>query len=123
MAEQHNQRRWNDSLSDLPAFHSTKKDTITAESIVNRVEAAALALAWDDAATFNNFFSLAMCSNGETWNFWNEIFEFFFVKTMKFLNDNNEIFKNSFRERFYAHKPLMFKNTLLFILYVYNILK
>ena len=66
MAEQPNQRRWNDSVSDLPAFHGNEKDTITAESITTRVEAAAEALAWDDAATFNNF-SLAMRSNAEKW--------------------------------------------------------
>ena len=66
MAEQPNQRRWNDSVSDLPAFHGNEKDTITAESITTRVEAAAEALTWDDAATFNNF-SLAMRSNAEKW--------------------------------------------------------
>ena len=53
-------------MSDLPAFHGNEKDTITAESIVLRVEAAALALAWDDAATYNNF-SLAMRSSAEKW--------------------------------------------------------
>jgi len=66
MAEQPNQRRWNDSVSELPAFHGNEKDTISAESIVHRVEAAANALTWDDEATYNNF-SLAMRSNAEEW--------------------------------------------------------
>ena len=67
MADQPNQRCWNNSVSNLPALHGTEKDTITTESIVNRFEAtAALALAWDDASTFNNF-SLAMSSNTEKW--------------------------------------------------------
>ena len=52
MGEAPNQRRWNDSVSDLPAFHGNEK--------------AALALAWDDATTFNNF-SLAMRPNAEEW--------------------------------------------------------
>ena len=66
MAEQPNQRRWNDSVSDLPIFHGNDKDTITAESIVARVEAAANTLTWDDEQTYNNF-SLAMRSNAEKW--------------------------------------------------------
>jgi len=55
MAEQPNQHCWNDSVSDLPAFHSNEKDTITAESIMHRVEAVASALNWDNAPTFNYF--------------------------------------------------------------------
>jgi hypothetical protein len=66
MGEAPNQRRWNDAVSDLPAFHGNSKDTITAESIVIRVEAAALALAWDDVATYHNF-SLSLRSNAEEW--------------------------------------------------------
>jgi hypothetical protein len=66
MAEQPNQRRWNDSVSELPAFYGNEKDTISAESIVHRVEAAANALTWDDEATYNNF-SLAMRANAEEW--------------------------------------------------------
>ena len=66
MAEQPNQSRWNNSVSELPSFHGNSKDTITAESITTQVEAAALALAWDDAAMYNNF-SLSMPSNAEEW--------------------------------------------------------
>jgi hypothetical protein len=66
MGEAPNQRRWNDAVSDLPAFHGNSKDTITAESIVIRVEAAALALAWDDVAMYHNF-SLSLRSNAEEW--------------------------------------------------------
>jgi len=66
MGEAPNQRRWNDAVSDLPTFHGSSKDTITAESIVIRVEAAALALAWDDVATYHNF-SLSLRSNAEEW--------------------------------------------------------
>ena len=53
-------------MSDLPSFHGNSKDTITAESITTQVEAAALALAWDAAAMYNNF-SLSMRSNAEEW--------------------------------------------------------
>ncbi len=42
-------------MSDLPAFYGNEKDTLSAESIVLRTEAAALALGWNDEATFNNF--------------------------------------------------------------------
>jgi len=66
MAEQPNKRRWNDSVSDLPVFHGNDKDTITAESIVSRVDTAARTLKWDDEQTYNNF-SLAMRSNAEKW--------------------------------------------------------
>ena len=66
MGEQPNQRRWNDQVSDLPAFYGNEKDTLSAESIVLRTEAAALALGWDDEATFNNF-SLSLRADAEKW--------------------------------------------------------
>jgi len=55
MGEQPNQRRWNN-----------EKDTLSAESIVLRTEAAALALGWNDEATFNNF-SLSLRAAAEKW--------------------------------------------------------
>ncbi len=55
MAEQPKQWRWNDQVSDLPAFYGNEKNTLSAESIVLRTEAAALALGWNDKATFKNF--------------------------------------------------------------------
>lgn len=66
MGEQPNQRRWNDTISELPAFYGNDKDTLSAESLVLRVEAAATALAWDDAATYNNF-SLCLRADAEGW--------------------------------------------------------
>ncbi len=66
MAEQPNQRRWNDTISELPAFYGNDKDTLSAESLVHRVEAAATALGWDDEATFNNF-SLCLRADAEKW--------------------------------------------------------
>ena len=66
MGEQPNQRRWNDQVSDLPAFYGNEKDTLSAESIVLRTEAAALALGWNDEATFNNF-SLSLRAAAEKW--------------------------------------------------------
>ncbi len=66
MGEQPNQRRWNDTISELPAFYGNDKDTLSAESLVHRVEAAATALGWDDEATFNNF-SLCLRADAERW--------------------------------------------------------
>ena len=53
-------------MSDLPAFYGNEKDTLSAESIVLRTEAAALALGWNDEATFNNF-SLSLRAAAEKW--------------------------------------------------------
>ncbi len=53
-------------MSDLPAFYGNKKDTLSAESIVLRTEAAALSLGWNDKATFNNF-SLSLQADAEKW--------------------------------------------------------
>jgi hypothetical protein len=66
MGEQPKQRQWNDTISELPAFYGNNKDTISAESLMLRVEGAAMALGWDDKATFHNF-SLCLLADAKGW--------------------------------------------------------
>jgi hypothetical protein len=92
MAEQPNQRRWNDTISDLPLYTGTEKDSLSAESIVTRVEAAAEALAWTPEQTFNNF-SLSLRSNAEQWLQLQQDIRPDFVKTWPYIKP---IFRKAF---------------------------
>ena len=39
-------RRLNETISDLPKFYGTSKDTITAENLIDRIDSSIGALAW-----------------------------------------------------------------------------
>jgi hypothetical protein len=66
MAEQPNQRQWNNNISELPAFYGNDKDTISADSLLLRVEGPATALGLDNKAIFNNF-SLCLRADAKGW--------------------------------------------------------
>ena len=39
-------RRLNETISDLPKFYGTSKDTISAENLIDRIDASIATLAW-----------------------------------------------------------------------------
>jgi hypothetical protein len=59
--------RWlNDTISDLPKFYGTAKDTVSAENLVDRSDASIATLAWTQAMAYN-YFKMALYSDAETW--------------------------------------------------------
>ena len=59
-------RRLNDTISDLPKFYGTTKDTITAENLIDRIDSSIRALAWTPGMAFE-FFRMALHSEAEEW--------------------------------------------------------
>ena len=59
-------RRLNDTISDLPKFYGTSKDTISAENLIDRIDSSVLALGWTPAMAFE-FFRMALHSEAEEW--------------------------------------------------------
>jgi hypothetical protein len=59
-------RRLNDTISDLPKFYGTAKDTISAENLVDRFDSSILALGWNPGMAFE-FFRMALHSEAEEW--------------------------------------------------------
>jgi hypothetical protein len=80
MAEEPNVRRYNDQVSELPHFFGTPKDTMTAATMVDRTDAARLALGWSPEITYN-FFSVALQDNAQKWIKCIELINPEFVKT------------------------------------------
>jgi hypothetical protein len=66
MAEEANLRRYNDQVSELPQFFGSSKDTMTATTMVDKVETARAALTWTPEQTFN-FFRVALQDNAQDW--------------------------------------------------------
>jgi len=50
----------NETISDLPKFYGTAKDTVTAENLINRIDA------WTQEMAFH-YFTMALHSNAESW--------------------------------------------------------
>ena len=65
-AEGPNARRYNDAVSELPQFFGNSKDTMSAQTMIDRVETARLALGWEQKETFN-FFRVALQDNAQDW--------------------------------------------------------
>ena len=59
-------RRLNETISDLPKFYGTSKDTITAENLIDRIDSSIGALAWSQNMAFE-FFRMALHSEAEEW--------------------------------------------------------
>ena len=59
-------RRLNDTISDLPKFYGTAKDTISAENLIDRIDSSILALGWTQGMAFE-FFRMALHSEAEEW--------------------------------------------------------
>ncbi len=59
--------RWlNETISDLPKFYGTAKDTVSAENLIDRIDASIATLAWTQPMAFN-YFKMALHSDAETW--------------------------------------------------------
>jgi hypothetical protein len=54
-AQQAANRRLNETILDLPKFYGTAKDTITAENLINCIDASIRLLAWSPGMAFDYF--------------------------------------------------------------------
>ena len=59
-------RRLNETISDLPKFYGTAKDTVSAENLADRIDASIATLAWTQPMAYN-YFKMALHSDAETW--------------------------------------------------------
>ena len=59
-------QRLNDTISDLPKFYGTSKDTITAKNLINCIDSSVLALGWTQNLAFE-FFRMALNSEAKEW--------------------------------------------------------
>ena len=59
-------RRLNETISDLPKFYGTEKDTVSAENLADRIDASIATLAWTQPMAYN-YFKMALHSKAETW--------------------------------------------------------
>ena len=65
-AQQAVNRRLNETISDLPKFYGMAKDTVSAENLIDRIDAAIATLAWTQVMAFN-YFRMALHSDAKTW--------------------------------------------------------
>jgi hypothetical protein len=77
----------NETISDLPKFYGTAKDTVSEGNLIDCIDAAIPMLAWTHTIAFN-YFRMALHSNAETW--------------LKLIKDT----ENGFLEQCYFIKPL-----------------
>jgi hypothetical protein len=56
----------NETISDLPKLYSKTKDTVTAENLIDLINASVYALGWTLAMVFN-YFRMALHSNTKDW--------------------------------------------------------
>jgi len=56
----------NETISDLPKFYGTAKDTVTAENLIDRIDASVYALVWTPGMAFD-YFRMALHSSAENW--------------------------------------------------------
>ncbi len=47
--------RLNETIQDIPKFYGTAKDTVTAENLIDRIDASVHALAWTPGMAFDYF--------------------------------------------------------------------
>jgi hypothetical protein len=59
-------RRLNKTISNLPKFYGMAKDAITAENLIDHIDASIRLLAWTPEMAFD-YFLMALHSDGETW--------------------------------------------------------
>jgi len=59
-------RRLNETISDLPKFYGTAKDTVSAENLIDRIDASIATLAWTQVMAYN-YFKMALHSDAENW--------------------------------------------------------
>ncbi len=59
-------RRLNETISDLPKFYGTAKDTVSAENLVDCIDASIATLTWTQQMAYN-YFKMALHSDAETW--------------------------------------------------------
>jgi hypothetical protein len=65
-AQQAANRRLNETISDLPKFYGTAKDTITADNLIERIDVSVDALAWTPGMAYD-FFGMLLHSDAEHW--------------------------------------------------------
>jgi hypothetical protein len=56
----------NETISDLQKFYGTAKDTVSAENLIDHIDASIATLAWTQQMAFN-YFRMALHSDAETW--------------------------------------------------------
>ena len=59
-------RRLNETISDLPKFYGTAKDTVSAENLADRIDSSIATLAWTQEMAYN-YFKMALHSDAENW--------------------------------------------------------
>ena len=59
-------RRLNETISDLPKFYGTAKDTVSAENLADRIDSSIATLAWTQPMAYN-YFKMALHSDAENW--------------------------------------------------------
>jgi hypothetical protein len=65
-AENPNVRRYNDQVSDLPHYFGSAKDTMSAQTLIDRVETAKGALGWSEVQAYQ-FFKNTLQENAQDW--------------------------------------------------------
>ncbi len=65
-AQQAANRLLNETILDLPKFNGTAKDTVTAENLIDCIDASIHALAWMPEMAYN-YFRMALHSSAENW--------------------------------------------------------
>jgi hypothetical protein len=65
-AQQVANRRLTETILDLPKFYGSSKDTVTAENLIDCIDASVNALAWT-LTMANDYFHMALHSNAEAW--------------------------------------------------------
>ncbi len=56
----------NETISNLPKFYGNTKDTITADNLIERIDASVDALAWTPSMAYN-YFRMSLHSYEEHW--------------------------------------------------------
>jgi hypothetical protein len=59
-------RRLNETISDLPKFYGTAKDTVSAKNLADRIDSSIATLAWTQPMAYN-YFKMALHSDAENW--------------------------------------------------------
>jgi len=59
-------RRLTETISDLPKFYGSSKDTISAETLISRIDSSIISLGWTPQQAYN-FFKIALHADAEKW--------------------------------------------------------
>jgi len=65
-AQQADNRQLNKTILELPKFYGTSKDTVSAENLIDRIDASIATLTWTQPMAFN-YFRMALHSDAEMW--------------------------------------------------------